>query len=251
MHAAMVKIIGAHETNANNHNFITSWYGFDGPWCDMAISYAAYHSGNQGPVCFNSKHAYTVEHAQVFKNHGQWHAMTNGVHNSGIRAGDIVFFDWSGGVAIGSIDHVGYVESVNGSVVHTIEGNISNVCGRFSRTASVIAGFGRPKYKPAPVSPLAKLLKPKPKPAHAVAKYEPFPGAAFFAPGRRSPIITAMGKRLVAEKCSAYTEGPGPEWTDADKASYARWQRKCGFSGADANGIPGQTSWDLLKVPNV
>ncbi|MGW2054211.1 peptidoglycan-binding protein [Streptomyces sp. NPDC001840] len=90
---------------------------------------------------------------------------------------------------------------------------------------------------------------PPPKPP--VKKYEPFPGAAFFAAGRRSAIITAMGKRLVAEGCGRYEVGPSPDWSDADKKSYAAWQRKLGYSGSDADGIPGKTSWDKLKVPNV
>ncbi|MFF3322620.1 peptidoglycan-binding protein [Streptomyces sp. NPDC002889] len=81
--------------------------------------------------------------------------------------------------------------------------------------------------------------------------YEPFPGAAFFAPGRRSPVITAMGKRLVAEGCGRYEVGPGPDWSEADRKSYAAWQRKLGYSGSAADGIPGRTSWDRLKVPNV
>ncbi|CAM5655030.1 N-acetylmuramoyl-L-alanine amidase domain-containing protein OS=Streptomyces fumanus OX=67302 GN=GCM10018772_44660 PE=4 SV=1 [Streptomyces fumanus] len=58
-----------------------------------------------------------------------------------------------------------------------------------------------------------------------------------------------MGKRLVAEGCSAYAEGPGPRWTDADRDSYAKWQRKLGYTGADADGWPGATSWAALKVP--
>ncbi|MFE2581809.1 peptidoglycan-binding protein [Streptomyces sp. NPDC059378] len=78
---------------------------------------------------------------------------------------------------------------------------------------------------------------------------EPFPGAAFFRTGRRSPIITAMGRRLVAEKCGKYTTGPGPEWTDIDRRSYAAWQSKIGFSASDADGIPGLQSWNRLKVP--
>jgi len=82
-------------------------------------------------------------------------------------------------------------------------------------------------------------------------KYEPFPGASFFAIGRKSPIITAMGKRLVAKGCGRYRVGPGPEFSEADKASYAAWQRKLGYSGSGADGIPGKTSWDELQVPNV
>lgn len=85
----------------------------------------------------------------------------------------------------------------------------------------------------------------------AATKYEPFPGASFFHPGRHSPIITAMGRRLVAEECGRYRSGPGPDWTNADRASYAAWQRKLGYSEDDADGIPGKTSWDKLRVPNV
>lgn len=81
--------------------------------------------------------------------------------------------------------------------------------------------------------------------------YEPFPGSGFFHGGRNSPIVTAMGRRLVAEGCGAYRTGPGPNWTNADRESYRRWQKKLGYSGADADGIPGRTSWEKLRVPNV
>lgn len=80
-------------------------------------------------------------------------------------------------------------------------------------------------------------------------RYQPFPGASFFTPRTTSPVITAMGTRLVAEGCSAYSVGPGPTWSEADRLSYAKWQRKLGYSGADADGIPGASSWDALKVP--
>lgn len=78
---------------------------------------------------------------------------------------------------------------------------------------------------------------------------EPFPSAAFFHAGRNSPIITAMGRRLVAEGCGRYATGPGPNWTTADRDSYAQWQRKCGYSGSSADGVPGKATWDKLRVP--
>ncbi|WP_069169428.1 peptidoglycan-binding protein [Streptomyces griseus] len=97
-------------------------------------------------------------------------------------------------------------------------------------------------------SPDGPAKPPAPKPP---AAYEPFPGAAFFRAGRHSAVITAMGKRLVAEGCGRYEVGPGPDWSEADRASYAAWQRKLGYSGSGADGIPGKASWDRLKVPNV
>ncbi|MCX5153707.1 peptidoglycan-binding protein [Streptomyces sp. NBC_00291] len=87
--------------------------------------------------------------------------------------------------------------------------------------------------------------KPDPEPQGLA----PFPGAAYFKGNPNSPLITAMGRRLVAEGCSAYAEGPGPRWTDADRRSYAKWQRKLGFTGTDADGWPGASSWAKLRVP--
>ncbi len=88
-------------------------------------------------------------------------------------------------------------------------------------------------------------------PAKAIPQYEPFPGAAFFHGGRHSAIVTAMGRRLVAEGCGLYNSGPGPNWTDADRRSYAKWQRKLGYTGVAADGWPGAKSWAALKVPKV
>ncbi|MFI6545207.1 peptidoglycan-binding protein [Streptomyces prunicolor] len=85
------------------------------------------------------------------------------------------------------------------------------------------------------------------KPANPA--YQPFPGADWFKKNPRSAIVTAMGKRLVAVGCSAYSSGPGPQWTAADKASYAKWQRRLGYTGTAADGWPGAASWAALKVP--
>ncbi|MFJ8110414.1 peptidoglycan-binding protein [Streptomyces sp. NPDC096132] len=81
--------------------------------------------------------------------------------------------------------------------------------------------------------------------------YQPFPGAEWFKKSPRSAIVTAMGKRLVAVGCSAYEDGPGPQWTEADRKSYAKWQRKLGYTGVAADGWPGAKSWAALRVPHV
>ena len=82
--------------------------------------------------------------------------------------------------------------------------------------------------------------------------YEPFPGAGFFAPGRRSPVIKAMHARLVAVGCNQYRSTADADvWGPGDERSYAAWQRKLGYTGPAADGIPGPTSWAKLHVPNV
>lgn len=100
-------------------------------------------------------------------------------------------------------------------------------------------------------TPSTPAPKPEPKPEPSKPKYQPFPGKDFFKSRPNSPIITAMGKRLVAEGCGRYNVGPGPKWSDADKNSYQRWQRKCGWYGSAADGWPGPDSWNRLKVPFV
>ena len=82
--------------------------------------------------------------------------------------------------------------------------------------------------------------------------FEPFPGASFFKAGRRSPIVKACRLRLIAEGCNRYASQANADvWGSGDVASYAAWQRKCLYTGSAADGIPGKTSWDKLKVPNV
>ncbi|KAL2824426.1 N-acetylmuramoyl-L-alanine amidase domain-containing protein [Aspergillus cavernicola] len=79
--------------------------------------------------------------------------------------------------------------------------------------------------------------------------YEAFPGGSWFKTEPSSPIIEAMGKRLVEEDCGKYSSAPGQQWTDEDLASYQCWQEQLGYTGADADGWPGQVSWVALKVP--
>ncbi|MFG2940894.1 peptidoglycan-binding protein [Streptomyces sp. NPDC048282] len=97
----------------------------------------------------------------------------------------------------------------------------------------------------------ARLHTKNPPTTPTAPAYQPFPGAAWFRKNPRSAIVTAMGKRLVANGCSAYASGPGPQWTEADRAAYARWQRRLGYTGSSADGWPGAKSWAALKVPFV
>ncbi|MFG3405633.1 peptidoglycan-binding protein [Streptomyces sp. NPDC048142] len=91
----------------------------------------------------------------------------------------------------------------------------------------------------------------EPVSAPAPMRYEPFPGVKFFRKKPNSPIITAMGKRLVKVGCSAYKVGPGSKWTNADRESFKKFQRKLGDAPAYCDGWPGRKQWDALKVPKV
>lgn len=84
----------------------------------------------------------------------------------------------------------------------------------------------------------------KPKPVYA-----PFPGAGYFKVGRNSSLVTAVGKRLVANGYKGYKVGPGPKWSEADRKGVEWFQRKQGWTGSDADGYPGPETWRRLKVP--
>ncbi|MFF5308399.1 peptidoglycan-binding protein [Streptomyces massasporeus] len=88
-------------------------------------------------------------------------------------------------------------------------------------------------------------------PPEVEGEFEPFPGADFFQPSVSSPVIEAMGYRLIDEDCGVYRDGPDWQWSEADRKSYANWQWKLGFRGQDADGIPGKKSWNRLRVPAV
>jgi hypothetical protein len=96
------------------------------------------------------------------------------------------------------------------------------------------------------------LVEGKGKDIPAVPVYEPFPGEGFFHAGRNSPIITALGRRLVALGFGRhYANGPGPDWTNADKANVRDFQMSRADLKGDADGIPGPKTWAALKVPKI
>ena len=78
-----------------------------------------------------------------------------------------------------------------------------------------------------------------------------FPGAGRFGDGQSGPWITWLGKRLVAHGWTGYQVGPGPDWGPADKAGVIWAQQRQGFTGADADGIPGPTTWAWLAADPV
>jgi hypothetical protein len=84
---------------------------------------------------------------------------------------------------------------------------------------------------------------PKPTPVYA-----PYPGAAFFRLGRRHALITELGRALVKAGYKGYKQGPGPTFTMADKKAVTWFQKKQGWSGRDADGVPGAETWKRLKV---
>lgn len=119
-----------------------SWYGFGGrvEWCACFVSWCANECGyiENGSI---PKFAYCPWGVQWFKDAGRWQD-----RGYAPQPGDIVFFDWGGD---GTSDHVGIVESCDGSTVNTIEGNSGDACQRNSYVvgSASIMGYGTPLYQ--------------------------------------------------------------------------------------------------------
>ncbi|PVC91405.1 hypothetical protein DBP19_16415 [Streptomyces sp. CS090A] len=76
-----------------------------------------------------------------------------------------------------------------------------------------------------------------------VARYQVTINGLSYGYGAEGSHVTRVGEALVAKgHGDAYEVGPGPKWSDADTKNYAAYQRSLGFSGDDADGVPGESS---------
>ncbi|GAA2392593.1 CHAP domain-containing protein [Nonomuraea africana] len=109
-------------------------------WCAMFVSWVGEMTGARPQVGWD---AYTVTHAKWFKANKRWGTTP--------KPGAVVFFSWSGGKSISSINHVGFVEKDNGNgTITTIEGNTGNgAVEQRVRPKSQVVGYGYPQYSGA------------------------------------------------------------------------------------------------------
>ncbi|GII32683.1 peptidoglycan-binding protein [Planotetraspora mira] len=204
-----------------------------GAWCDMYVAQCALAAGGKDMLAVVGDFAWTVGHAQWFKDNGRWHAGT-----AGIRAGDIVFFDWAGGKKIDAIDHVATVEKVHSARdIQTIDGNIGDSCVRNRRTNACVVGFGRPAYDGRPSVPNLSL-------AAVLAELGDAPGF----PGTVQQGHKGANVRRVQEKLRRRRFKLGPAGVDADFGPDTRAAVR-GFQesqGMDATGVVDKRTWVAL-----
>jgi hypothetical protein len=85
-----------------------------------------------------------------------------------------------------------------------------------------------------------------------VARYQVTINGLKYGYGASGSQVTQVGKALVAHGCGKhYSVGPGPDWGDADTENYADYQRSLGYTGTDADGVPGEATLKKLlgKLP--
>lgn len=124
-------------------------------WCDAFVSAVAIKAG---AVDLIGTEVGVPKHVAIFQNKGIW--IEDGSQKP--KPGDIIVFNWDDSTQSndGAPDHIGFVESVVGTTITTIEGNMSN--GKVARRTinigwGYIRGFARPKYDEEPVvAPVVK-----------------------------------------------------------------------------------------------
>lgn len=121
----------------NNSTKYGKWYGANGAaWCHMFVSWCANQAGVSTSIV--PKTASTTSGMNWFKNKGLF--KYKGKYTP--KRGDIVYFKTGR-------NHVGIVEKVSGSTLHTVEGNTSDKVARrtYPLNHSTITGYGVPKYE--------------------------------------------------------------------------------------------------------
>lgn len=201
---------------ANNDTKFGKAYGLNHqPWCGMFQWWVFDQADALDLVGGRKLQAYTPTFANWFQDAGRWGQTP--------KVGAVVFFNW--GAPLNRISHVGLVEAVHadGSFT-TIEGNTNTAGGREGlfvmrqrrrREAGYVAGFGYPKYDPAPV-PYDK---------------RPLPSATG---GMGSPGLLEVGVRSAAVAAvNAYHGLGGSLFTDATRRAVLKSSKALRATGSD------------------
>lgn len=229
------------------------YFGANGvPYCAMFVSWV-FAQANQPVTGLPGAYCPTMLSAETS-------AGLKVANKKDARPGDIIYFDWDGGV----VDHVGIVEKNFGSYVQTIEGNTSagtagsqgngGLVARRTRSWGTVKAVMRPKYATASA----------PKPAQPAQAARP---ATLDVDGVIGKKTITRGQEIAHTTPDGEIWGQNPEWRSLMPAIRAdcltHWdstgspfikaiQSDIGMRGNDIDGILGIktiTNWQIaLKV---
>lgn len=219
------KYLGTVGNGAGNHAHILSVYNNHKPlaqgyrvkvtdnWCDTFVSFVGIESGAVGLI---GTECGVERHTKIFKSKGIW------IEDGRItpRVGDIIVYNWDDRTQPndGFADHIGFVESVSGRTITTIEGNKGNMVARrvISVGAGQIRGYARPKYSGA-----TKPVVSKPSVSTSTVWHAQNGTFTVTTPGgiklrsgsasTKSPLIAVLPKGSVV-KYNAYGYAGGYVW---------------------------------------
>ncbi|MFS0592966.1 peptidoglycan-binding protein [Cytobacillus horneckiae] len=241
----------------NNDTKYGKWIGMNyQPWCASFVSWCAAKSGNSDLFTRSASVEYhrSFLHRQFYDRDLILYSAKRDPDFEKSVVGGLIFFRegnfWS---------HIGIIERYDHKhqVFSTIEGNtwpgvplISSAHGVFRRyrylSASNFAGIAVIDYSRSGTAPQTGGMVPIGLPYDSSGSSS-FPGSRYFYIGAYNNYVTLLGKMLVkAGYGSYYTVGPGPKFTSADQQACAAFQRAQGWSGSDADGIPGPSTWSHL-----
>lgn len=214
--------VGYKEGYNNDTVFGSRWGYPNQPWCGMFVESMVEEAG--GSVGDNGTIPYT-EYCPT----GVSRFRARGAIVSTPQAGDIIYY-WNGS----EFYHVGLVEETSGwpYSITTIEGNTSSGVGvsgngdgvyRRTRYPSSNTTFARPRYDAA---------TPIPSVVFTINLADIYDGADNNSTLLVRTRLVQLGYGIAIEK---------PWGADAAYA-YSAWQKKLGYSGADADGKPGPSS---------
>lgn len=263
--------IGYHEGRSNGHwnndqKYSKAvpgmaWSNFQA-WCCTFVSWCAMQAGEASLYPRTASCLTAVSWFRQQKRFSEYPAI-----------GAQIFFGSGGG------SHTGIVTDYDSTYVYTVEGNTNAGGGaegdgvyakKRLRRDSYVYGYGYPKFaggiksadpayakeapkpapsKPAPSKPAPSKPKPAPKPVVdlsnvvAAAKADPKAAQGHTTHPADVKLVEAALKAEGLLKASYAADGSfGSLTVDA----YTSWQRKCGYTGSDADGIPGKESLTKL-----
>lgn len=146
--------LGSAEGGSNHHHIIDTYNSkkplprgyavkYTDDWCATFVSFVGIEAGV--PDLYG-RECGVERFIDIFKSKGIW--LEDGTITP--QAGDIITYNWDDGTQPndGFADHIGFVESVSGGLITTVEGNKNDSVQR--RTISVgagnIRGYARPAY---------------------------------------------------------------------------------------------------------
>jgi hypothetical protein len=223
------------------------------PWCCTFTSWLAMVSGN---AALYPRTASCEAAVSWFKSIGRFSEYP--------AVGAQVFYGAGGG------SHTGVVVGYDADNVYTVEGNTndngsSEGDGVYRKTrvrrSDFVYGYGYPKFADgivsadpayggtksasAPTPPKPPAPKPVVSLANVIAAFQADPSAPQghqSHPDDVKPVEAALAAEGLLEDKYAHDGSAGSKSVEA----YAEWQRREGFTGADANGIPGRKTLTAL-----
>lgn len=233
----------------NNDTMYGVWFGLNHTaWCHIFVSWGA--AAATIPFTVIPKTAWTPGGFAFFSSKNQDVATP--------QAGDLGYvYGLVASEGRKRIHHVFYVESVSGDYVTTLEGNTNNTGSasgngvyrgrRRWRNGTGKLYFGRPNYalavKAAPKPPAKPPASGSDADTRPVVDLSALVYHATYGTGHYNPASSVEMVSMVKLRLIALRMGTA---ANSFRSCYAAWQRHLGYTGDDANGIPGMQSLTVL-----